>query len=53
MELGIIVNNYLESVGGLQCPICDNWDDKSRFVHGICGGCNKEVEEVIAEAEDW
>ena len=53
MELGIIVNNYLESVGGLQCPICDNWDDKDRFVGPICCGCDQEIEEIIAEAEDW
>mgnify|MGYP003139580752 CR=1 FL=1 len=53
MELSVIVENYLKSVGGLQCKICDEWDDKDRFVGPICCDCNDEIEEVIAQAEDW
>ena len=53
MKISIIVEQYLEGVGGLQCPICNKWDDKNRFVHAICGDCNEEVEEVLAEAETY
>ena len=52
-EIDIAVKNYLGSVGGQQCKICNEWDDKDRFVGPICGDCNDEIEEVIAEAEDW
>jgi hypothetical protein len=53
MEISVVIKDYMESIGGLCCPICDEWDDSSRFMYGICGKCNKEVEEVIAEAEDF
>ena len=53
MEISKLISNYLESVGGLQCKICNEWDDKDRFVGPICDDCNKEIEDVIAEAEDW
>ena len=52
-EIDIAVKNYLESVGGQQCKICNDWDDKDRFVGPICNDCNQEIEEVIAEADDW
>jgi|TARA_A100001201_G_scaffold138417_1_gene129299 hypothetical protein len=53
MEISVIVSNYMESIGGLCCPICNEWDHSSRFLYGICGECNKEVEEVLEEAEDF
>ena len=53
MEMSILIEQYLKSVGGLQCPICDEWSDSNTFVGPICSECNKEVEEVIAEAESY
>lgn len=53
MEVGKIVETLLNEYGGLHCRICNQWDDKDRFVGPICGDCNKEIEDVIAEAEDW
>ena len=48
-----LVHNIMVSIGGKQCKICDEWDDKDRFVGPICCGCDQEIEEIIAEAEDW
>ena len=53
MEISKLISNYLESVGGLQCKICNEWDDKDRFVGPMCSDCNDEVEEIVGEAEDW
>lgn len=53
MEIDEIVKSCLESYGGQQCKICNSWDDKDRFVGPICCGCDQEIEEIIAEAEDW
>ena len=53
MELSVIIKEYLEGVGGLQCPVCDKWDDKDKYVHGICSECNKEVIELMKEAETY
>ena len=53
MHVSEVIKQYLESVGGLQCMICNEWDDKDRFVGPMCSDCNDEVEEIIAEAEDW
>lgn len=53
MELAEIVKEYLEHVGGLQCQICNNWSDGNTFVGPICNECDNEIEEVLAEAEDW
>ena len=53
MELEDIVKSCLEEYGGQQCKICNSWDDKDRFVGPICCGCDQEIEEIIAEAEDW
>jgi len=51
--LSVVIQKYLQSVGGLQCKICNEWDDKHRFVGPVCSECNDEIEEVLAEAEDW
>ena len=53
MELAKAVIEYLHSIGGLQCKICNNWDDKDGFVGPVCDECNDEIEEMLAEAEDW
>ena len=53
MEVSIIVKQYLESIGGLQCMICNEWSNKDTFVGPMCSDCNDEVEEILAEAEDW
>ena len=53
MYLSKVIEQYLENVGGLQCNICGEWDDKSRMTANICSDCNKEIEEVIAEAEEY
>ena len=47
------INIYLNSVGGEQCKICNEWDNKDTFVGPICNHCNDEIEEVLAEAENW
>ena len=52
-HINVIVKQHLESIGGQQCKICNNWDDKYRFVGPVCGDCNEEIEEIIAEAENW
>lgn len=48
-----LVHNIMVSIGGKQCKICDEWDDKSRFIDSICNNCNKEIDNIVAEAEDW
>ena len=53
MHVSELIKQYLESVGGLQCKICNEWDDKDRFVGPMCSDCNDEVEEIIAEAEEY
>ena len=53
LELAEIVKEYLECIGGLQCKICDHWSNKDGFVGPVCDKCNNEIEEVLAEAEDW
>ena len=47
------IKKYLESIGGGQCKICNEWDDKDRFIDNICSDCNKEIDEIVGEAEDW
>ena len=47
------IKKYLESIGGGQCQICSEWSDSDTFVGPICQECNIEIEEVIAEADDW
>ena len=53
MELSKVIKQYLESIGGVQCKVCGEWDDSDTFVGPICSDCNKEIEEVIAEAETY
>ena len=53
MELNKVVDTLLTEYGGLQCRVCNEWDDKDKFVGPICAECNDEIEKVIAEAEDW
>ena len=53
MEISVIINSYMKSIGGLCCPICDVWDDSSKFKHGICSECDEEVQEVLKEAENY
>jgi len=53
MEVSEVIENYFKSIGGNQCKICNEWDDSSRFVGPICNDCNEEIEEVIAEAEEY
>ena len=53
MELNEVVEEYLESIGGEQCKICNEWSDSDTFVGPICNHCNDQIEEVLAEAEDW
>tara|TARA_R110002020_G_scaffold190634_2_gene390166 strand:+ start:505 stop:666 length:162 start_codon:yes stop_codon:yes gene_type:complete len=53
MEIDKIITSCLEDHGGQQCKICYNWDYKDRFVGPICDDCNQEIEEILAEAEDW
>ena len=53
MEVSEVVKDFLHSVGGEQCKICNEWGDKNRFVGPVCSDCNDEIEEVLAEAEDW
>lgn len=53
MDINEIITSCLEECGGQQCKICNEWDDKHRFVGPVCGECNDEIEEVLAEAEDW
>ena len=52
-HLSRTINKYLGSVGGQQCKLCNEWHDKDTFVGPICGDCNEQIEEVLAEAEDW
>ena len=53
MHVKEAIEEYFRSLNGEQCKICNEWDDKDRFVGPICGDCNDEIDEVIAEAEDW
>ena len=53
MELNVIVKQYLESIGGIQCQVCNNYDHESRITDSLCEDCNKEVEDVMSEADDW
>jgi len=53
MEISVIVKDFLESISGLQCNICKQWDDKSRFTDGLCSDCNKDVEEALMDAENF
>ena len=48
-----LVHNIMVSIGGKQCKICDEWDDKDRFIDNICSDCNKGIDEIVGEAEDW
>ena len=51
-----VVEKYLISIGGQQCKICNEWDDKGRFVGPVCNECDEEIEEMIREeamTNDW
>ena len=47
MDINEIITSCLEECGGQQCKICNEWDDKHRFVGPVCGDCNDEIEEVL------
>ena len=53
MELSKVIKQYLESIGCVQCKVCGEWDDSDTFVGPICSDCNKGIDEIVGEAEDW
>ena len=50
-QISEVVHNIMVGLGGRMCRVCDsNWHDKD---DPVCQECEIEIQEVVAEAENW
>ena len=47
-HIGTILNDFMKEFK--ECKICHEFWNKNQ---DICDDCEKEIEEIVAEAEDW